>query len=399
LKNFLILFVGFTLLVATLLLYRAIRIPLNPVEKTVTSGLNQKQIKSIIDNGSDFLINTIEPNGHFVYEVHAFTNTNSNDDNLIRQTGAFFILGELLHLFKENKYEDTLIKSWSYFRDNIQFVEIDNREIAYLDKDNQSPLGANALLLIGLLNLSQENKDLAIENERYTQGLKNLLLYSIKENGGLRKNFDLIAQKGDKGFDDESDYYNGEGLLSLAKAAIYYDDPNLAQAALNSFNYFEDKYGKNPTVPFYLWGMLSIKELVQLFPEEQERFFGFGKSYTDWILTKSNPYGTQKNNGYMMEGLGVMSLLGHNSSNVENQKAALRYEQILKQRLTELQDWQIDKDDVLAIRLNGEKENILKPNFKAYGCFLNAKNSPLCRIDFTQHALSAYRLLYEIEKK
>ena len=120
-----------------------------------TTPLSKPRVKTIINQGTNFLENVIEKNGHFRYEINPFDNTESPDDNIVRQAGSFYILGELLLEFGNDRTAQALKKAWSYFKKQIMFDTRNNQEIAYLFDGNRSPTGANALVLIGLINLAE----------------------------------------------------------------------------------------------------------------------------------------------------------------------------------------------------------------------------------------------------
>ncbi len=57
--------------------------------------LANDELKTSINAGATWLIHAQEPNGHFRYEYLPYEGTYRVDDNMVRQTGALYALGEV----------------------------------------------------------------------------------------------------------------------------------------------------------------------------------------------------------------------------------------------------------------------------------------------------------------
>jgi len=57
--------------------------------------LSESSINNVITAGVEWFQKAQEENGHFKYEYLPYENEYSNTDNIVRQTGALYLLGEV----------------------------------------------------------------------------------------------------------------------------------------------------------------------------------------------------------------------------------------------------------------------------------------------------------------
>ena len=118
--------------------------------------LTIKETKRVIDNGIEWMKTQQDPTGHFVYEYMPFFDKYVDDDNVVRQAGAFYFLSEAYIADKEDQYElqKNLTRSITYFKNHS--VEEDEF-ICILNDRKKCSTGGTSLVMLGLTNLVEKS--------------------------------------------------------------------------------------------------------------------------------------------------------------------------------------------------------------------------------------------------
>ncbi len=350
--------------------------------------LTDEEIDDIMAAGINWLKRSQEDNGHFLYEYSPLSDAYSKDDLMVRQTGALYILGEVLKKDKDNKYElkNTVINALSYFKDNSREGEFNDYQFRCIQRiENVCSLGAVSLGLVGILDLIEANPELEEEYQELLDDYLHYLLAMKKPNEGFRGFYYLT---GNVQSEKESHFSNGEALLALARYYKYNPTAEVKTAIDDSFDYFNSQYSEGSwDYNFYLWGMAALKDLYQLEPKQE--YYDFVKNYTDWRISG---YKKQRNSlgnkcAYIE---GVISAYSVIESKLTEEEKEYYLEEI-NYWLFKSKELQVDSSGSIPFK-TGDTVNNLKVLYpsKAQGGFLTGLNKFQQRIDFTQHCLSSY---------
>ncbi len=358
-------------------------------KRLTNQPLETEELQETIDAAIAWFQQDQEPDGHFLYEYVPFLDRYVDDDNIVRQTGALYGLGEVVIRDTEDKFDvlETMEKAISYFEDNSREGEYGGRKFRCILKyEDRCSLGAASLAVIGIIDLVEKYPELESEYGGLIEDYIQYILAMKKEGEGFRGYFYFGKKQKAK----ESSFGNGEAFLALVK--YYQANPTEEVKAVidDSFDYFVKIYGSEWDRNFYLWGMAAIKVLYQLDTDKSEEYFEFVRDYTDWrmeyYITRRN---TTRNRCAYIEGvISAYSVLYPNIS----QERRDHYMEEIDYWLTRSQGLQVEEGDLMKVQFNnnkGKKLELASPD-KAVGAFLSGLSEPVLRIDFTQHCLNSY---------
>ncbi len=347
--------------------------------------LTDSELQSSIKEGAQWLKASQEMNGHFKYEYHPYDNVYSDDDNIVRQAGTLFAIGEILRRDRRDPLDinETAVGAIGYFEDVSPTGEFKGetfRCVAYHSKSSRCPLGATSLALLGILNVVESDSKTDDSYRSLINDYRTFILVMQKENGGFRNTFrtDRTAQS-----ETESPFSNGEALLALARLYQYNPDPEVKDAITSALYYLT-------TVPYdtalYLWIMAALKEIDS---DIAQSAVAYARDFTLWRI-EHGKYQRSSSQNFCAFTEGVVSALS-----------------VLKDTIPEETYSKIKKEGDRGIRMNHSLQITKKDTHRAFitegtltisalhepslgiGGFLTSEETPTQRIDYTQHCISA----------
>jgi len=361
-----------------------------PAVKKVATVLSDTEIQKVIKDSISWFSAAQTASGRFNYEYAPFWDRYTEDDNMVRQTGVLYILGEILNRDKSDKYSRSIkhlmTDSISYFQDNTAKGEYNGKKFQCLTKDDKKcTMGGTSLALVGMINLVQKYPELEKDYLPLMTDYASYIVAMRNEGKGFKENYYLIGEQSDT----ETTFSNGEAFLALVRYDQYKPSDAIKTLINDSYNYFSDIYGKNHDNNFYLWGMAAIKDLNAKNPDK--KYFDFVKKYTD---ERMKPYKNRRQNdsnvGAYIEGITSAYSIMEKSLTEAEKKV---YIGEINYWLMKTKDLQIQSDTKLRTKYGTSEDTYylrVKNNKKAVGGFLASASEPYQRIDFTQHAVSAY---------
>lgn len=354
--------------------------------------LTDDRMLEIINTSIQWMQVQQEDNGHMRYEYIPFLDRYVDDDNMVRQAGALYQLGEVLIRAEEDTYNlgDTIEKSISYFDENSYNGVYAGIQFKCIKKaPDYCTLGGTSLALIGILDLMQSDPDYVSQYHELAESYKDFIIAMSLKNGGYQNNFYFEGTQPER----ESSFSNGEAFLALVRYYQYDPQPEIKDLIDRSFEYFTVEYGEGAYDPnFYLWGMAAIKDLQAMEPKQE--YVDYVKAYTDWRIDgKGYDYYTTHNYCGYIEGVtSAYSVLETELSDTQLKT----YAENIDFWLAKTAELQITKYDVLRISFNDNRFFwlTLQDYQKSIGGFLTDFKEPVQRIDFTQHCLSSYLQKY-----
>lgn len=354
-----------------------------PIPKLDT--LDHVQMRVIIKRAVAWLASAQEDNGHFRYEYLPFEDKYLDDDNIVRQAGALYALGEVAKRDSHNTYADILkpaiVRSIDYFETISNEATYNGhhfRAVCSNPDKRKHKLGATSLVLCGILAAAERYPDIGDDLVDLISDYKEFIVAMKKDGAGFIGAYKLYRKVQKPQNDKESSYSNGEAMLALARYRRYAEARGILQKNDPSETITKElfDYINSSAVPFdsalYLWAMAAIKDLATYDPQHLSLHLDYTKRYTDWRIKSVRGKKTSKHNyASAVEGMiSAQSLL----------RSASEYEAYMSSLNQEIEFW-------LA---HTSQMQLLHSNHKVNGGFLTGLNEPSQRIDFTQHALMAY---------
>ena len=362
-----------------------------------TEPFSESDLGSIIDDGIEWFKNSQEQNGHFKYEYLPYEDKYLNADNIVRQTGALYLLGEVALRDSENVYEleNTIEQAIAYFESLSVPGEYNGKTFRCIinkQGDNKCKLGATGLALVGILDFVKRYPAFEETYASLINDYANHILAMRMESKGFRSYF-YIGESTQT--EDESSYSNGEALLALVRFYKFNPTLEIKQVIDEIFTYIESDQVLFD-VPLYLWAMAAVKDMYEIWPDE--RYVEYTKSYTDWRI---NGFRGRRNTDHNMCAYaeGIVSAYSVLEANISQQEQDYYMEEI-DFWLNRNSKLQIAEDDIYRIAYIDEKSSFvtLENQEQAIGGFLTGRNELTQRIDFTQHCVSSYlQKLVDIE--
>lgn len=361
------------------------------------TSLTNSELRAIVSLGSVWLINAQEENGHFRYEYAPYDDEYAEDDNIVRQAGALYELGEIAR----RDEEDTL-KTAEAIERAMDYFEALTREDIYNDMifscitinsvSNRCKLGATSLALSGLLGYLEQNPDRIPEYQARAESYISYILAMKKPNAGFRNKY-RIGESAQS--EAESSFSNGEALLALVRYYQLNPHEDIKEAIDETFAYLRDE---PYDTALYLWIMAALKDMKVLWSGESETYATYTRAFTDWRIDSVLRFrNTNKNLCAYAEG--IVSAYSVLDGETEEDK--------LQELRNEIDFWntkngtlQLSESDRYRVVMENDTL-ILKAQPKpeqAFGGFLTSDTALSQRIDFTQHCISSYlQTLVDIE--
>jgi hypothetical protein len=330
-----------------------------------------------------------EENGHFAYEYAPYEGKYLTGDNIVRQAGALYALGEVYRRSEDPRavLEDGIEQAVSYFESLSVEAQGEGRNtesfvcIASTSQKASCKLGATALALTGLLSYVEDNPTRAKKYDELIEGYISFIILSQKNAGGFRD----LYHVGDGFVDKESPYSNGEALLALVRAYQYQGDADVKRAIDSAFAYLKTTPHVNP---LYLWIMAALKDMQELWPKEE--YITYARDFTAWRVA-TGVY-EKKNHNYCPFVEGLASAYGVLDA-APKQGELLKLRTTIDSWLDYIETLQVDESDAYKVVFDEKGApslaKLAEPS-RAHGGFLTAHSVPTQRIDFTQHCITAY---------
>ncbi|HPF78604.1 MAG TPA: hypothetical protein PLF01_04845 [Alphaproteobacteria bacterium] len=345
-----------------------------------------------IVDGQKWIINAQRDNGLFTYEYRPLEDRFTNEDNMVRQTGTFWVLIESLKYHRD----DAVLATIEKFRKKISSMIIRSKagddDIAYIEFNGFGKINTSALYILSLLSLEEHGLELTEQEKKDMDLVITGMRKMSDEEGGfwylyyLPKEHNIITS-----------YGSGEALFALAK---YYDKRNdmagLEWTYKEFMKYFdrflknEDDFQVTEARAFFSWGIYALSIINQKFPIDYNKTV---KHMVDMAFNKRKTNPLCKDRGcFLLPNLGDATFF---EGIVQAYKLSLIYEKDPKE-IQKLRDYLelalADYKDLQIIdiykfryeyRFEGRAKNVL-------GAFCWDKRCTQIRNDLTQHAVSAF---------
>ncbi len=360
-----------------------------------TAGAYDKKItREMLDAslllGKDFLLNSQQPEGNFIYTYNFVNKKLSESDNQVRQAGALWGLALMYHDAPSGRLAAAIEKGFAFFASHSKTTSDGRKYIVYPGAQT-GKTGTVALVTLALIDFlrAQEDIELREQYEKDLDGYIRSLLSLRMKNGQLHRGY--CVESGE-GIGEASPYYDGESLLAFVKAAKYMGYDHLVDMILMSA---DEMYEKNVrealavhpdsrvTKGFYQWASLAYYEMYTAGWPGVEEYADRVIDLAYWMIDVHRTLERQKNTAYAHEGLIVAWRLAQLTQKTE---AMNKIGRVVDTGLYKLTSWQVggplnDKNEFL--------KTCSEPAPWVIGAVMNSKRDPELRVDVTQHQMHA----------
>lgn len=319
----------------------------------------------------DHMLTAQREDGLFAYDFDFVRNGATGENNIVRQAGATFALGEYYADSRDPDLREPLRRALTAL--SLLSIEYGRgRLVSRNGKLNGVKGGATALTLLAELYYYRTSGDGRFEQAR--DGWLHGLLSLHQPGKGFRRG--PLSEK-------ESHYYNGEIWLALAFHARTFADPDVAAVLPQVDDYMMAAYGAAPHIGFFHWGATAAAKRYAT--TRDPRFAEFAtaqaRHYIDEMRPQVKPYA---NTCYALEGLiPALTLVPPDDELQPRLRARIEAE------MTKIRGFQILPGQT-GLDL-GEGITLTSPALNRFaGAFVAGRKRPSTRIDFTQHCVSAF---------
>lgn len=230
----------------------------------------EKQVKEAVDMAADYLMDTVQDDGMFVYRVNMNPEVNVSEKyNMLRHAGTIYSMASYYQREPNEELLSAIEKAGAYLRDeSIAPIEDGEGVLAvwsYNDVNrsgspDQVKLGGTGLGLVALMSIEQIEPGFTPLED--LQALGRSIIFMQKEDGSFYSKY--VPSQG--GLQDEwtSLYYPGEAALGLMM--LYENDPSeeWLNAASKVLEYLAISRQGQVNVPADHWALLATAKLLSL---------------------------------------------------------------------------------------------------------------------------------------
>ncbi len=400
-KNWKILSGGILILLGTIS-YVAVRYHTSLLTYVHSPALTEEVLDQSLELCKQFLISNQKENGSFNYEYDFVNDEFSPGDSQVRQAGALWGIA-LVHQEIPSIESKTSIEKGLAFFEAHTLQGQNGKYIAY-PGESSGKTGTLALVSLSLIDFLRAEPN--YQNEEHYDSLLHdyiTFLISLRENNGhFASGYNLrTGRKSGK----PSPYFDGESLLTLAKAAKYLGYDSLREIITESAEQMYQFYvtdarvadaDSDQTKGFYQWSSMSFYEIYTA---------GWGDHWAErtielayWMTDTHRTLFRTKNTAYAYEGLASAYQLAKLSGDDWSVK---KIGTVIDIGLNKLISWQVGgplQDEYLEN--NPPASDIAIGGVINRGMLFNwgisysikqpiprifNRNEPLLRIDVTQH--------------
>jgi len=361
----------------------------SPLAGRCKKELSRAPIERSIELGTRFMLAHQKPAGNFDYEYDWKTGQYTDDDNEVRQAGAFWGLSLLYQHRPTPELAAAIEKALAFVEQHSVQVASGARCVAYPGKDSPG-IGTIALIALTYIEYLSVAGDLPPERRqlhttRLGEYLKTLTA-AIDQDGLWSGSYDphtCVASGA------PSPYSDGEALLALVKAARYAGHHELhplilrtadAGHRLNVVQALEADADSDTTKGYYQWSSMAYYELATSGWPTTERYGEYLLALADWQIDVHKTLTRQRNTGYAYEGI----IPAYDWARRRNDPRAGKLACVIDLGLGRLLTWQVGGP--LASSFTRE---VRAGDRLAVGGIQNEARAPALRIDVTQHQMHA----------
>lgn len=327
-------------------------------------------------NCFQYLCNSINNNGSFIYEISVKKNTISNDYNILRHAGALYTIYQWQNLFSKNSVLNENVNiAANYLIKRFHSLGVQKEDLLCPSEKNELKLGGAALSLLALIERYKINANLT--DWEIMKGLANFIVWMQEPSGKFKSKYIYTTKKFSK-FD--SVYYHGQSILALIK--LYQVDRNslwLQRAKISANFYVKNPaLDKNKNRAYNHWLVIALSELCII--KANEDYYNEIYNLTVPVVNSIQSNFKKSDNKLRYSSASIATrgeaivALAELEKHVENQNRVKELLPVIEHILEYCSTLQIKDTSIYS-------EN------KLVGGIIKDKYNPVIRIDYVQHVL------------
>lgn len=360
-------------------------------------------LTSSIKLSADYINNFSKPDGMFDYEVDIITGRKSDRNyNILRHSGTIYALASYYMVYKNNQSLETLRKATQYLKDccvkpvdgktdilAVWSLKSINKSMNY----DQLKLGGTGLGLVALLSMEKINPGTTdIETLRK---LGEFILFMQKDDGSFYSKYVPSTV----GRDDRwtSLYYPGEAALGLVMLYEYDPQPKWFNNAVKVLTYLANLRKNDKKVPPDHWALLATAKILEISKNQnlqipEELIINHGKQVINGIIAGVPAY-TEKTN----PNFGCLTRNGRTTPTATRLEGIIAFYKVLgeKDMILNATIARVSANGINFLMRSQIKDGLYKgaipPRYvENFEVIKPSRNNTIIRIDYVQHALSAF---------
>ena len=357
----------------------------------IQTQLNCSILQDSLELGSQFLVNNQRQPGNFNYEYDFVRETQSTNDNEVRQAGALWGTSLLYQELHSSTLQDTFLKGIDFFKSCTIQDDTSLQWIAYPDDNEYGSTGTIALVCLSLIDFLRSSPEInSTVQVSLQQDFEKYLtfLLSLRMENGLFHQYYYLSNG--TGYGPSSPYADGEALLTLCKAYNYQDQTHLKNSIIETayrtyqnhiIDALEIDNDSSITKGFFQWGIMSYYEMLQTDWENIDNYSTVIISLADWMIDVHRTLERTRNTAYAYEGIIHAYIIAKEQQDNYHMN---KFKNVIDVGLYKLTSWQVNGPIPNEYLKNHTTSDPL-----AIGGVMNHKEEPFLRIDVTQHQMHA----------
>ncbi len=250
-----------------------------PFKALSIKKVDSLKLRNAIHDGAYSLIHLLNDNGQFVYKVNLDTSIKLKPKyNTLRHAGSIYALCMYYEFSKDAEAMDAALSAAAFLKDSLvaplrkkpKLLGVWSRGDINNDKDpDLVKLGGNGLGLISLAYLERLNPGSTHMDTLRRMG--DFILYMQKKNGGFYSKY--IPKEGGRDDSWTSLYYPGEAALGLLLLYEIDKDKKWLNAAADALMYLKNLREGKSIVEADHWALLASHKLLMHFDDLQRNYF------------------------------------------------------------------------------------------------------------------------------
>ena len=344
--------------------------------RRIVSSIDAEYAKNLIDTASAYLMNHVNPDGSFIYNIHPQFDKEKDDYNIVRHSGTLWSLICRYRMFPDEALKDTIERTIDYMLSQIRYDD-DGAAYLYEAKDYEYKLGGNGIIIVGLTEYMDVFKNEKYRNICVDLG-QGILAQQDPEIGSY---WHILNNDLKRGEEFRTVYYDGECTFALTRLYSLTGDQKWLDAACKAIDHF---IAADYTQYRDHWVAYSLNEVTK-YVDRQE--------YWDFALANAT-------NNYAR----IMGRARTYPTNLELLISSFETWQRMVEKGIDTGDFNVqDLLDVIAARANRQLSGYFYPEFAMYmanpqrilGSFMMRNDKFRVRIDDVQHNIGGFYLYWK----
>lgn len=345
----------------------------------------EQKLEGSIARETQWFLNNQKEAGDFVYERASATGEINDANNIVRQAGALYGLGQAYGYKNDPKISQAFEKGLAYFK---ELTATKSATMAAISYEDSTYTNTTALVVLGLTEyILADERNNTVENLEYLVRLSNYLESTQATSGAYINSYTPSPS--------ESDYNNGETMYALIRSHQITQKDSYLESVKKMADYAMSYYGTNKfNSSFFSWGMAGFAYLYTVEPNEKywkylsDSFELYMKNRGQWYeqyIQSKDGEPISPGSAVFLEGVDHIGWIAKTKDPELYKKINQHLRRVLEQ--------------LLVYELNSPYGRYRSESASVSGAVCSQITCESTRMDFVQHHLSAMTLYLKFFKE